>query len=74
MIWRVAVARLRVDGVEISTDDTRLFAGWHEGESFWRWTLGDAVVPVGREIRVEIYAGHVGVYWKSVDESVKNYA
>jgi len=70
----VAVAQIFVDGVEILLDETRLFAGWHEGESFWRWTLGDAVVPVGREIRVEIYAGHVGVYWKSVDESVKNYA
>ena len=74
MIWRVAVARLRVDGVEISTDDTRLFAGWHEMESGWRWTRGDAAMPAGQEIRVRLDDRHVGAYWKSVDQRVRDCA
>ena len=47
--WRplgVAIAALRLDGVALALDDTRLATGWHDAEPGLRWTTGSAVIDV----------------------------
>jgi Hint domain len=54
----VCVRDLVVDGAPVALDDPRLAEGWHEPErneagDVWRWTMGDAALPPGREIAFE---------------------
>ena len=44
----IAVEGLQLDGVTVALDDTRLGHGWNEAEAGFRWTQGDAALPVAR--------------------------
>ncbi len=50
----VAVAAIVIDGAALPLEDARLCRGWHLPEGHWRWTDGDAVLPAGREIVIEV--------------------
>ncbi len=44
----VCLWRLEIDCGEIALDDPALCDGWHQIEPSWRWTNGDAALPLGR--------------------------
>jgi hypothetical protein len=50
----VLLSRLEIDGRDIALDDPALGEGWHEverkGERCWRWSDGDAALPIGRSL------------------------
>lgn len=57
------------DGVQIiAADDKRLSYGWHPlqqiGDQTWRWTDGDALLPIGASgaARIEIESARTGFY------------
>lgn len=63
----VAVTRIRLDGREVALDDPRLNQGWHQPEGAWRWTDGDALIPLtgGRPPRrIEILTAPMLAYWQ----------
>ncbi|TVV73286.1 Hint domain-containing protein [Sphingomonas solaris] len=48
----VCVTAIELDGAAIALDDPRLTAGWHQAEGGWRWTAGDAALPVSRTLMI----------------------
>jgi hypothetical protein len=63
----VAVSRLWLDGRQVGLESANLVAGWHSPEPRWRWTNGDAHIPVSgvREVTFEI--AMAGSYWRDQD-------
>jgi hypothetical protein len=63
----VALTDFRLDGETLPLDDPRLGAGWHEPESGWRWTDGDALLalPTGGELAFTLK--FTGSYWQAAD-------
>ncbi len=59
----IAVARVALDGREVSLDSPALQLGWHPPEAEWRWTDGDAVLPVAGARVLAFDLAMVGDYW-----------
>jgi len=55
----VLVSRLEIDGRAIALDDAALCDGWHaverQGERQWRWSNGDAALPLGRSLTLWLH-------------------
>ena len=51
----VCLSRLQIDGREIALDDPALGDGWHEVEPSWRWSNGDAALPLGRSVTLWLH-------------------
>ncbi|HXT08856.1 MAG TPA: Hint domain-containing protein [Roseiarcus sp.] len=55
----VLVSRLEIDGRDIALDDAALGDGWHaverDGERQWRWSNGDAALPLGRSLTLWLH-------------------
>lgn len=66
----ICVARLQIDGTDISIDDDAAFnAGWHDCENqSWRWTRGDVQISAGTRLIVIDLAG-IGFYWKTSEDN-----
>ena len=60
----VAVTGLRVDGCAIALDEAVLGEGWHAAEGGLRWTDGDAVLPCGGGVVVEVQVAGLMRYWE----------
>ena len=60
----VAVVELSLDGATVALDDARLHAGWHDDESEWRWTDGDAAVPVAGAHVLRLRVAPLERYWR----------
>lgn len=64
----VRVFQMRVDGEIIVPGDIRLTDGWHDVEAAaprpWRWTKGDAALPVGVAVTIEIAAARYPLPWR----------
>ena len=64
----VAVTRILLDGRELRLDDARIRAGWHRMEQGWRWTDGDAAIPLTpmRAARpLEVHTAPMLAYWQA---------
>ena len=59
----VAIGRLWLDGRAIGLDSTRLDRGWHAPEAQWRWTDGDALLPLDGARCVMFELAMTGDYW-----------
>ncbi len=59
----VAIGRLWLDGREIGLDSAKLACGWHAAERHWRWTDGDALLPLDGARRVAFTLAMTGRYW-----------
>jgi hypothetical protein len=59
----VALRRLWLDGREASLDSPALRDGWHVAEPGWRWTSGDAALPVAGVREVAFELAMTGRYW-----------
>lgn len=59
----VAVARITLDGREVSLDSPALQLGWQKPEPDWRWTDGDGVLPVAGARVLAFDLAMVGEYW-----------
>jgi hypothetical protein len=55
----VLLSRLEIDGRDIALDDPALGDGWHEvereSERLWRWSNGDAALPLGRSLSLWLH-------------------
>ncbi len=63
----VAVTRIRLEGRDVALDDARLNQGWHRMEGGWRWTDGDATIPLTpmrRARAIEILTAPMLTYWQ----------
>ena len=60
----VAVAELTLDGVAVALDDARLDSGWHSHEGDWRWTDGDAALPVAGVRVLHLRLAPLERYWR----------
>jgi hypothetical protein len=59
----VALAGLMLDGEAIGPRDPRCGAGWHEAESDFRWTRGDATLLATGARRLRFHVVSTGRYW-----------
>jgi V8-like Glu-specific endopeptidase len=59
----IAIGRLWRDECEIGLDSPRLAIGWHTPESGWRWTDGDAHLPLDGARSVAFTLAMAGRYW-----------
>ncbi len=59
----VAIGRLWLDGRAIGLDSPRLDCGWHAPEARWRWTDGEAVLPLDGARSVAFELAMTGCYW-----------
>jgi hypothetical protein len=60
----VAVTHIALDGTPIALDDARLSPGWRAAEGDWRWTDGDAAVPVAGGRVLELRLAPLERYWR----------
>lgn len=62
----VAISRLALDGQTLPLIDGGLTHGWHDAEtnSDWRWTDGDAALPVTRADVLEVEVAMTERYWQ----------
>jgi V8-like Glu-specific endopeptidase len=59
----IAVSRLWLDGRAADPASPALARGWHEAEPGWRWTDGDAQVPVAGLHELAFEVALLGDYW-----------
>jgi hypothetical protein len=60
----IAIVKLEIDGVVVPLDDSRLGRGWHDVESDWRWTDGEAELLAGFAAQIDIRVAVMPVrYW-----------
>jgi hypothetical protein len=65
----VAVARLWLDGAELSLTDARLGEGWHAPEDGLRWTDGDAAIAAAGASRLFVHLLPLLRYWARPDRT-----
>ena len=63
----VAIGRLWLDGRAIGLDSRRLDRGWHAPEAQWRWTDGDALLPLDGARSVAFELAMTGWYWRAAE-------
>lgn len=63
----IAVVRMTLDGEELPLSDARLGAGWHDPESGYRWTDGNAALVVDGTRDVVIETRPWLRYWRQDD-------
>ena len=59
----IAVARILLDGRAI--DLAAPGAGWHDAEPDWRWTDGDAAIPLGDARELVVIPAMTELYWEA---------
>ncbi len=70
----VAVTAIILDGRPVRLDDMRLQRGWHRMEDGWRWTDGDALIPLtpaASERRIQITTAPMLTYWQRPDTGLR---
>jgi T5SS/PEP-CTERM-associated repeat protein len=70
----VAIARLSFDGRPISLDSPALSDGWHAAEPDWRWTSGNAMLPVSAVRALAFEVAMAGAYWAELQNGRKTLA
>lgn len=58
----IAVAALTLDGAAVPLGDARLAEGWHDAESLWRWTDGEALLRVAGAKVLEVAVAPVAPF------------